>query len=275
MGASVTHVRRGAIAVSGSGNCAGVWGLDGITTNGDIISDSYDSYAGHYGPGNMRPHGDICSCQDIVINGTGQILGDAIYGEGYSFVPHGSSYEVRGVVDDHPCSVPEIDIDFADAADNNDNATIGPTFKGYDPFRGRPWDLRLLANDHLTLDGGTYYFNSVTIASLAYIEVTGPTTIYVDGPATFTGGGIVNLTQDPKDLVIYAAGPDVSLGGTADFYGGVIAPNATVDLGGTGDFYGTVLADYLEISGDAVIHVDEALVFDLFGIEAAVPVLVQ
>ena len=275
MGTMTTHVRRDAIAISGSGVCAGVWGLEGVRTNGGIVTDSYDSYAGHYGPGNMRPHGDVCSCQDIVINGVGQILGDALYGEGYSFVPNGTSYEVRGVVDDHPCSVPDIDIDFAAAAIDNDNDTIGLTHGGRDPFGGKPWDLRLTANYHLTLEGGTYYFTSVTVVSLAYIEVTGPTTIYVDGPATFTGGGIVNLTQDPKDLVICAAGPTVDLGGTADFYGAVVAPNAAVDLEGTGDFYGTVLGQFLTFSGDAVIHVDESLVFELFGIEAVAPVLVE
>ena len=31
----------------------------------------------------------------------------------------------------------------------------------------------------------------------------------------------------------------------------------------------------LDIDGDATIHVDEALVFELFGIEAIAPVLVQ
>jgi hypothetical protein len=276
MGTSVTHVRRGAVAVSGAGNCAGVWGLEGVTTDGDILTDSYDPEAGHYGPGNMRPHGDICSCGDIIVNGSGNIHGDTIYGEGHAFIPYGTSYEVTGVIDDHYCETPSFDVDYADAAINNDNATIGRTFRGRDPFNGSHWDLYVSGNDHLTLNGGTYYFTSALLEGQAYLEILGPTTIYVDGgPATFTGGGVINTTQEAGDLIIYANGDTVNLSGNSAFYGGVVAPQSTVILEGTTDFFGTILARVLDIDGDATIHVDEALVYELFGIEAIAPVLVQ
>jgi hypothetical protein len=275
MGTMATHVRRDAIAVSGGGNCAGVWGLEGVTSDGDILTDSYDSYAGRYGPGNMRPHGDICSCRDIVVNGSGNIHGDALYGDGYAFVPFGTSYEVTGVIDDHYCDLPSFSADFDGAALTNDNATIGRTFRGRDPFNGSPWDLYVTGTDHLTLTGGTYYFTSAMLDGQAYLEILGPTTIYVTGPATFTGGGIINRTQDPKDLVIYCSGDTVNLSGNAAFYGGVVAPQSLVVLEGTGDYYGTILGRILDIDGDATIHVDESLVFELFGIEAIAPVLVE
>ncbi len=275
MGTSVTHVRRDAIAVSGSGVCAGIWGLEGITSDGDILTDSYDSSIGRYGPGNIRPHGDICSCHDIVINGSGYIRGDAMYGEGYSFVPYGTSYEVTGVIDDHYCEMPSFEADFEGAALNNDNDTIGLTHRGRDPFGGSQWDLYVSGNDHLTLAGGTYYFTSVMLDGQGYVEILGPTTIYVTGPASFTGGGVINRTDDASNLIVYANGDTVNLSGNATFYGGVVAPNSTVTLEGTGDYFGTILSRVLDIDGDATIHVDEALVFELFGIEAVAPVLVQ
>jgi hypothetical protein len=275
IGTMTTHVRRDAVAVSGSGTCAGIWGLEGVTTDGGIVTDSYDSYAGAYGPGNMRPHGDVCSCRDIIVNGVGNIRGDAMYGEGYQFVPYGTSYEVTGVIDDHYCDMPSFDVDFDDPAINNDNATIGLTARGRDPFNGSPWDLYVTGNDHLTLAGGTYYWTSAMIDGQAYVEVLGPTTIYVTGSANFTGGGLVNTTGDPKDLIIYCSGDVVNLSGNAGFYGGVIAPSSTVILEGTGDYYGTILSRVLDVDGDSTIHVDESLVFELFGLEAMAPRLVE
>ena len=54
-----------------------------------------------YGPGNRRPNGDICSCKNININGSVNIFGDAMYGDGYSFITSGTSYNVWGIVGNH------------------------------------------------------------------------------------------------------------------------------------------------------------------------------
>lgn len=276
MGRDTADISRGAIALVGSGRCAGIWGLEGITADGDITTDSYDAREGRYGPGNMRPNGDICSCQDIVANGSIQIFGDAMYGDGYAFIPYGSSYEVRGVVrEQEPCGTPSFNADFDAASTTNDNGTIGLTYRGNDPFQGNPSHLYVTGNDHLTLTGGTYYFNSALVDGRAYIEVTGPTVMYIDGSATFTGGGIVNSTQDPRDLVIYVTGPTVRLQGGAGFYGAVVAPTADVILEGNSEYFGAVLGRTLDIDGNSVIHVDEATIFDLFGIRSVAPILVQ
>jgi len=109
----------------------------------------------------------------------------------------------------------------------------------------------------------------------AYLEILGPATIYVGGPATFTGGGIVNPTQHAGDLIIYANGETVNLSGNSAFCGGVVAPQSMIILEGTTDLFGTILGRALDIDGDAALHVDEALVFELSGIEAIAPVLVQ
>lgn len=275
IGKNTSEIKRGAIALVGSGSCAGVWGIDGITASGDILTDSYDARQGQYGPGNIRPNGDVCSCGDIVVNGSVNILGDAMYGNGYAFVPSGNSYEVRGVIGEQTCGVPPTNPDFAAAAATNDNGTIGNTYRNRDPFAGNPWHLYVTGNDHLTLAGGTYYFNSALVDGQAYIDITGPTVIYVDGPATFTGGGIFNRTLDPRNLVIYAAGPTLRLQGNAGFYGSVVAPAADIILEGTADYYGAFLGKTLDIAGNASIHVDEGSVFDLFGIRSVDPILIQ
>jgi hypothetical protein len=270
-----SQAQRAATALGGGGRCAGIWGLDGVLVNGDVVTDSYDSNAGPYGPGNIRPNGDLCSCRDIKTHGGVSIEGDAMYGEGYAFLPTGSSYEVLGYVGPHYCTSPNINVDYAGAALANNNSLIPQTYLGHKALNGQSKLLRLTSDDHLTLPPGTFYFSSVTLLGQSYIEITGPTTIYIDGNAVLTGGGVVNVTGDPRNLTLYVRGPDIKLGGTATFYGSLVAPTATVTTLGTFNAYGTLLSQYLECLGDAQFHVDEGLVYDLFGYRAATPMLVH
>jgi hypothetical protein len=163
------------------------------------------------------------------------------------------------------------------AAANNDNATVPLTdLKGKDPFAGTTWDLiDVTGQDTLTLNGGTYYLTSGLLEGGAQIIVTAQTTIYVDGPADFSGGGIINATKNPRNLVIYSTGPTLNINGGAGFYGAIIAPNTTVTFSGTSDIYGTVLAGFLQLEGDTQIHVDTDTVSDILGVGPEAPVLVE
>ena len=138
--------------------------------------------------------------------------------------------------------------------------------------------LVLKANENLTLAPGTYLYDSITLRAKASITVTGPTTIYVasysetqakvavdQGAVEATGKGFVNTTQDPHNLTLVILGDEVTLNGTQDFYGTVIAPNADVILSGTSDYYGMVLGKTVLMRGNFQFHVDESLddFFDL------------
>ncbi|MFQ5805135.1 MAG: pilus assembly protein TadG-related protein [Phycisphaerae bacterium] len=275
MGIDTTDLIKDAVALVGSGICLGIWGLEGIGGEGNVFTDSYDSQDGAYGAGNVHPNGDICSCQNIYLQGDVDIHGDAMYGEGYSLMTEGSAYEVWGVAGEQRCGdfVPSFDMETASR--ENDNVTIGLTDRGHDPFRGSPWDLVLNGNDNLTLAGGTYYFTSVSMAGQATLTIAGPTTIYISGPAEFSGGGLTNVSQNPADLLIYSTGATMILSGSAGFYGAVIAPSTDIALVGTGDYYGTILGRTLDMDGTANLHVDESLVEALFGLDSVAPVLVQ
>jgi hypothetical protein len=275
MGIDTTDLNRDATALVGSGVCAGIWGLEGVTGDGTILTDSYDSQEGGYGAGPIYPNGDICSCQGVALAGDVEIRGDVMHGEGHSVTTSGSAYSIWGVVAEHQCGAVVPPFDMADAAIHNDNLTIGLTDRGHDPFGGSPWDLVVTGNDNLTLMGGKYYFTSAVIDGRATLTIAGPTTIYLSGPSEFTGNGVTNLSQDPADLIIYSTGATMALSGTAGFYGAVIAPATDIELVGTGDYYGTILGRTLDMDGTAVIHVDESLVSQLFGLEAVSPVLVE
>ncbi len=280
-GVSTTSIQRSAISTVGSGKCLGIWGLEGITGDGNLLTDSYISEDGGYGGGNVHPNGDICSNQDIFLNGSVGIHGDAMFGEGYTLETSGNAYEIWGVVDDHCCDPVAPPIDMVAASNTNDNNLIGLTDDGsLDPFALGPWDFLVEGNSgrNLTLNGGSYYFTSASLGGQATVTVTGvdgPTVIFLDGPGDFSGGGLINLTQEPANLIIYSTGATLVVSGNAGFYGAVIAPNAIVQLTGTSDFYGTIMARILDIDGTADVHVDETLVENLFGPDAVAPVLVD
>lgn len=275
LGVSTTTVGRAAIATYGGGVCLGVWGLEGLNAQGNLTSDSYDSGLGPYSPGNMNASGDICSNQNVVLEGNVEIFGDVMYGEGYGITTFGSAFDVWGVMTEHRGSVPPPTIDMAAAMAVNDNAIIGLTNKGNDPFGGTQWDFAVSGNDSLTINGGTYYFTSALIEGQATVTITGPTTIYVSGDASFGGKGIINVTQVPSNLTIYSTGNTLTVNGSAGFYGAIIAPQTIVTLTGTSDFYGTLLSRLLTLAGDTQFHVDEQVILNLFGVDPVAPVLVQ
>jgi hypothetical protein len=275
MGHTSAQVQKDAIALAQSGFCMGVWGLEGISGAGSIYTDSYDASAGGYGGTNVLPNGDLCSGTGITLDGGVEIHGDTMYG---------NSHEIWGVIDDHCCPVTPPAFDIAAAMASNDNGTIpgctnNPARTGFDNLG--PWNA--LADGYcreivLGDPGGaprTYYFNSAEITGQGQVTVVGPTEIYLDGPGLFTGGGIINTTQDPRNLIIYSTDTTLNLSGNAGFYGVVVAPDADIVLEGTGTYYGMLVGKTLDIHGDSTIHVDEASVFDLLGLDGPAPTLVK
>ena|GEM_PF-1548705 len=287
LGHSEANVLRDAIALMDSGRCLGVWGLEGVVASGDVITDSYDSRTGLYGSSDIHQNGDICSNEDILINGGVVIRGDAMYGPGHDITIHGGSGEIWGLVGGICCPAEPPLVDASAARTTNDNDTAGTNQDRLsDNGFMRPAannKVMLVSDDNLTLWGGvslenpgTYYFSSATMVGQSTMTIGGPTVIYIDGDGTLTGGGLINTTQDPRNLIIYCTGNDLKLSGNAAFYGAVVAPNADITLQGTSDYYGTIIGRTITAVGDFVLHVDEAVVADIMGGDGdVVPVLVE
>ena len=275
LGTSTGRVQKPAIAVLGGGRCSGIWGLEGITGNGNIVTDSYNSQEGLYGSAGVYSNGDLCSCADIVLSGDASIHGDVIYGDDYNLYLEGQAAEIQGVAYEQPCDRLTPPIEMIDASFANDNANIPPTDRGRSAFPSGQWDLYVTGTDNLTLPPGTYYFTSAVVDGQATITTTGPTIIHVSGDATFTGGGFVNTSQNPHDLQIYSEGGTLTLTGGGGFAGAVIAPNSRVVLSGGGEFFGLILGRVIDIDGNATLHVDESLLRVLLAAEPFAPMLVQ
>ncbi|UCG17212.1 MAG: Tad domain-containing protein [Phycisphaerales bacterium] len=284
-GRHTTGILRDAIALADSGRCRGIWWLEGIVANGDVITDSYDSRDGTYETGVKRANGDICSNESIVVNGGVNVRGDAMYGPGGDLTINGVANEIWGITGETCCAVDPPVVDATEASVTNNNDTIGLWLDGCDdrgcdgggdPVPGPADRLNLVADETVTLSGGTYYCSAAKVLGLASIRVTGPSVVYIDGNATLGGAGIINETGDPKNLIIYCTGTQVSFTGTSDFYGAIVAPDADIVLQGTADYYGTVIGQTLTMLGDFVVHVDEAVVADLLGGDGDVaPILVE
>ncbi|MCO4772539.1 MAG: Tad domain-containing protein [Deltaproteobacteria bacterium] len=257
--------RRDTIAASGRATavrmpppvaCAVLAATD-FDATGNAVTDSYDSAEGPYDSSSAGSEGNICGNAVLDVAGNLAVHGDAVVGRGGEIVPHGAAHEIHGEMRylGSKFEVPELDPSAAQA--ENDNGTIGLTSNGRDPWH--TGGIRLSSDETLTLSGGVYYFESLRITGSASLIVDGPTDIWVDGDVNVGGTGIVNSSANPHDLTLYVTGDDVSMHGTSDFYGSLIAPEADVDLNGTNDFYGIVIGGTVDLSGDLRLHADVSL----------------
>jgi hypothetical protein len=255
MGHLETDVWRDAVAI-GTKPCGGIWGLAGVRVPGNVTTDSYDSTAGSYEEDSANSHGDICSFRDVQVMGSTEINGDIMAGLSYEVDTRGGP-DITGLTSSTLEEMNPPTIEWGDIATNNDNSLIGLTDGGRYPISSG--SLRVGAQDNLTMAPGRYYFKDITVGAQGKITFTGPTTIYMTGSLSASGGGLVNVTQQPGNLTIYSSGSSVKLGGGYEFFGTVVAPSAAVTLSGSADMYGALVGRIVTINGDFSFHVDESL----------------
>lgn len=272
MGKHSTDVSRQAVAV-GSKPCGGIWGLEGVTVPGHVMTDSYNSTEGAYDEPNAYSNGDICSGRQIDVRGSVDVNGDAMAGMGYMVDVKGGPI-ITGITTATLDGVEPPLVDFGDVAYENDNDRIGLTDRGNDPFVS---DLGLVIHsyDNLTLAEGTYYLGSIMINADASLSIDGPVTLYMTGNLIAGGDATINTTENPADLTIISTGSMIKLTGGAEFYGTILAPNAEVRLGGSSDYYGAIVGKTVKMSGNFAFHVDESLELSKPWFEPPPPMLVK
>ncbi|MDF1701146.1 MAG: hypothetical protein P1V36_08310 [Planctomycetota bacterium] len=261
----------------------GLFAKDGVTVNGDVRTDSYDSRLGTYasqatntdGGGDFaNPLGHVGSNTNIRITGSSaHIRGNAIPGPS-SVVETAGSPTITGDTlprrDD--IEIPSVDAaEFAAALASNDNTNLSVSGGGgRPPYDDRTRALVATGTKVVTLPGGTYFFSSVRLAGGAVLNVTGPSVIYVTGQFDLGGGSLVNATGIPSNLRVYAHPhvlPDVPAPTHSEviFNGGagsalaVYAPEVDITISGNADVYGALVGRAIKSTGDAFFHYDEAL----------------
>ena len=152
--------------------------------------------------------------------------------------------------------------------------TIGTSGTASSPEEYHLSSLSLGSNDILLIEGPVVLKvdNDIQTTGSSEIQISsaGSAAIFVNGNASFGGGGIINSTQAPSSFVIYSTSTDTSseikLTGNASLYASIYAPNSTIDLGGSMEAFGSLIGNSIEMSGSGDFHYDEQLAsfFDLY-----------
>jgi len=141
---------------------------------------------------------------------------------------------------------------------------------GYTLAPGSYGDISLTGGTQLTLTGGNYNINSITVTGNSNITIAGSTTINLAGQADanlsnstvadFTGGTITNSSGNPSNFTINYGGTDtIILNGGGGLFAVVNAPQANLTLKGGGNFYGQAVAQTIDDRGGTNFFYDTSL----------------
>ncbi|WP_336344829.1 type IV pilin N-terminal domain-containing protein [Halalkalicoccus ordinarius] len=108
----------------------------------------------------------------------------------------------------------------------------------------------------LTVNTGGQPVNVVIDGSFEPADIVinggGTVSLYVNGEFNLQGNDAINEGGDPSQLFVYIhSSASSSQQGTPSFTGVIYAPNTDLTLGGTTDFEGALIADSLHINGNA------------------------
>lgn len=250
-------------AITAKGNLA----ANGVDTT--VRTDSYDSSNGGYGGANLGTNGGVHTNGSIVDGGTyrGNISAAGTIDSGAGVEGPGNTVR-QGVA---PESIP----DAPAAPAPTRTVYTGSLPLTITPAAGEVIYLRDSASkDYVSMSGnatqvlslnpGKYVVRDLSIIGSASIQVVGAgqVELFVLHDLDAAGGGIVNSSTLPTNLKIVATGTsgNCDLSGNSNFYGVLQAPGRNVTIGGTGEFFGAVVAnDFLFNGSNSVVHYDDAV----------------
>ncbi len=210
---------------------------DTATTFVSGKTDSYDSSSGAYSAATAGSSGDITSNGTVSLTGSPtKIKGDVEYATTYTSL----AATVTGTV--------------TKLTTPNNYPDPTPPAAGSYTYYG----TQSIASGTTTLSGGTYYVDNFTMSGGTY-NFTGPTTLYINGSITLSGGQINTYQNKAANLrIINLSNNLVSVANTpltADLY----APNSTINLSGTStQLYGRMVGKSVSLTNSSV-HYDTGL----------------
>ena len=298
---AVRRIEVGVRRRAGGEFIEGLFAKDTMTFNGKTQTDAYDSRLGTWsaqavnadgGGAYASDGGHIGSNGDIVLNGSSvTIRGNALPGplretrmSGGPTV-WGDIFPRRREIELPPVTL----ADFQAAMNANANAGIAapngggngggnPKVKGGNagggggksPYNATDMSLTAGSQTVVTLSGGTYFFSDLRLSGQASLLVDGPTIIYVTRDLDVSGGGFVNSSSKPGDLIIYAhpyplppghtpTAAHVKIRGGSQAAMAVYAPGAAVSVAGNDDVFGSFVGSTITVAGNTSFHYDSAL----------------
>lgn len=211
--------------------------------------DSYNSRQGSYGlkesRGNLQVVTNGHERKAVALMGRVAILGDVILGPGSD--PETTLWQTSKT-----WSWIEGEVRVAEVG-----TALEPVEMPQLPDGGR---LLISGHEVVALEGGLYRFREIRISGHGKLVFIGPAQVYVEEDIQVSGkGGIETAEKLPTNLTLHVKGLRVSMGGDADLFAKLNAPDATVEILGNGDLYGAVIGREIIVRGSADVHYDEAL----------------
>ena len=233
-----------------------LWAIFGDTLMkmGTSFTDSYDSGIGPYGGSNVHSNGNVASNGDINISSGALVTGNATAGGTVSDPSRVTGMSTNGA--------PRVTLSGVNCPAGGYTPSVppGPGVQ-YTPSTGV---LKVTGGGTLTLSApGTYYFHDVTVSSGATLGISsgGHVDIYIDRKLDINGGGLVNPSAIPANLMMWGCGTD-NTGwalNSGDAYFAIYTPTHQMTVGSNANLYGAIVAANTDFHGSASIHYDEAL----------------
>lgn len=255
MGYDTAELSASAIARAKVSVCGQIVGLNRVTLSGSSYTDSFVSANAHYTTTSARSKGHVCSNGPIIMSGSSQIRGNAHPGPGFTVM---GNRNVTGNIAPLAELLNYPPVDPGSASTNNSNGVIPLSANGNLPVNGSG-AFYLSGGDSVDLPPGVYYFTQMTVINGASVRLSGPTTIYVEGNCSISGGSVLNSAQRTEDLELYVMGTDCAVSGDSEFHGVVYAPTARITRSSTSGYYGMLVGREIVLSGSGGVHADESL----------------
>lgn len=243
-----------------------------IDVDGNIATDSYDSSLGLYNDDPADPdynkahHGDIgtnsTAAGGVSFDGRSLFIdGQVAVGYGvidpYSVVEDYDPLFVTGGTDPpsdsqdvvtQPSAFPLTSVSVPAGVTCADHAIGGGTVETLSPTGGDNGD-------------GVYCFNNLFLDGRAKLTASGDVQIYITGSLLFSGNSQLGYEYDPGRMLVMITdtGSADFIDGNPEFYGAFYAPESTITVSGTADIYGSIIAEQINVAGTANIHYDESI----------------
>jgi hypothetical protein len=193
----------------------------------------------------------------------GTVIGDV--GDGAWLAGGGTGAQPGHVTDDYNAAIPDVAV----PSPWNPNTLTLPGIIGGVTYshvlNGGDWQFNTDVNGSIYIQGKVrVYFRrdfkmsggtSVKLAPGASVEM------YMGGDMDLTGTAIINPAGRAANCTIYGLPTcrSIRLGGGAEIFAKLYAPQAEIRLSGNFDFFGSMVGNAIRANGEAAIHYDEAL----------------
>lgn len=244
IGMSSFDVASTAVAKIDTGVSGGVVGLEGITVKNNLLVATYDS-SSYTNPSNSKySSGGTLGSNGAISAKNNEAVETVVLGPSGT---HNLSLSGGGATV-LATDIPEPTLDFSGAPTVNPGGV----------------SKNLSVSGTVTLAGGTYTFNSISIANNGKLKFSGAATLYIDGNVTFANNGeITAYASIPGNLKIYQKGAGTSFGTSSangvDVTADIEAPQTALAAKNNLVVRGRAVFKSIESKNNAELYYDSSL----------------